>query len=164
LPSFLLFGDLVYLLEVQAILIPVYETHYVAAMGKQRQRADDAGHDHMQLVIPIENHGEYGIHDAGKNGRNRHITGQRNNQHLFHKQQQRGERIGEDDEAEGSCDALAAEGLDYQSETHSILPKYSVLTPFPFRGACDICFLRKDCPKANGQGGGITSFELGGQQ
>ena len=62
------------------------------------------------------------------------------------------------------CDALAAEGLDYQDETHSMLPKYSVLTPYPFRGACDICFLRKDCPKANGQGGGITSFELGGHQ
>ncbi|MBQ3170829.1 MAG: hypothetical protein IJB53_02740, partial [Mailhella sp.] len=27
------------------------------------------------------------------------------------------------------CDALAAEGLDYQEDTHSILPKYSVLTP-----------------------------------
>ena len=62
------------------------------------------------------------------------------------------------------CDALAAEGLDYQEDTHSILPKYSVLTPYPFRGACDICYLRKECPKANGQGGGITSFELGGHQ
>ena len=61
------------------------------------------------------------------------------------------------------CDALAAEGLDYQHDTHSMLPKYSVLTPFPFRGACDICFLRKDCPKANGQAGGVTSFELGGE-
>ena len=60
------------------------------------------------------------------------------------------------------CDALEAEGLDYQDDTHSILPKYSVLTPYPFRGACDICYLRKECPKANGQGGGITSFELGG--
>ena len=62
------------------------------------------------------------------------------------------------------CDALEAEGLDYQEETHSILPKYSVLTPYPFRGACDICYLRKECPKANGQGNGITSFELGGHQ
>ena len=60
------------------------------------------------------------------------------------------------------CEALEAEGLDYQEETHSILPTYSVLTPYPFRGACDICYLRKECPKANGQGGGITSFELGG--
>ena len=59
------------------------------------------------------------------------------------------------------CEALAAEGLDYQEETHSMLPKYSVLTPYPFRGACDICYLRKECPNANGQGG-ITSFELGG--
>ena len=62
------------------------------------------------------------------------------------------------------CEALEAEGLDYQEDTHSILPKYSVLTPYPFRGACDICYLRKECPKANGQGGGITSFELGGHQ
>ena len=62
------------------------------------------------------------------------------------------------------CDALEAEGLDYQDDTHSILPKYSVLTPYPFRGACDICYLRKECPKANGQGNGITSFELGGHQ
>ena len=48
-----------------------------------------------------------------------------------------------------------------RTDTHSMLPKYSVLTPYPFRGACDICYLRKECPKANGQGG-ITSFELGG--
>ena len=60
-------------------------------------------------------------------------------------------------------EALAAEGLDYQDETHSMLPKYSVLTPFPFRGACDICYLRKECPKANGQAGGFRSFEIGGE-
>lgn len=61
------------------------------------------------------------------------------------------------------CEALAAEGLDYQDVTHSMLPKYSVLTPFPFHGACDICFLRKECPKANGQTNQFRTIEVGGE-
>ena len=58
-------------------------------------------------------------------------------------------------------EALAAEGLDYQDVTHSMLPKFSVLTPFPFHGACDICYLRKECPKANGQANQFRTFEIG---
>lgn len=60
-------------------------------------------------------------------------------------------------------EALTAEGLDYQDVTHSMLPKFSVLTPYPFHGACDICYLRKECPKANGQGNQFRSFEIGGE-
>lgn len=60
------------------------------------------------------------------------------------------------------CEALTAEGLDYQEATHSMLPKFSVLTPYPFHGACEICYLRKECPKANGQAGQFRSFEIGG--
>ncbi len=59
-------------------------------------------------------------------------------------------------------EALAAEGLDYQDVTHSMLPKFSVLTPYPFHGACDICYLRKECPKANGQSNQFRSIEIGG--
>ena len=58
-------------------------------------------------------------------------------------------------------EALAAEGLEYQDVTHSMLPKFSVLTPYPFHGACDICYLRKECPKANGQASEFRSFEIG---
>ncbi len=58
-------------------------------------------------------------------------------------------------------EALAAEGLDYQEETHSLLPKFSVLTPYPFRGACEICYLRGECPKVGGQAGQFHSFEIG---
>ncbi|MBR4746977.1 MAG: hypothetical protein IK061_06240 [Desulfovibrio sp.] len=59
-------------------------------------------------------------------------------------------------------EALETEGLPYQEVTHSMLPKFSVLTPYPFHGACDICHLRADCPKANGQSGQFRSFEIGG--
>jgi len=58
-------------------------------------------------------------------------------------------------------EALDAEGLSYQDATHSMLPKYSVLTPYPFHGACEICFLRKECPKANGQSSQFRTFEIG---
>ena len=58
-------------------------------------------------------------------------------------------------------EALEAEGLPYQEVTHSMLPKFSVLTPYPFHGACDICFLLKECPKANGQSSQFRSFEIG---
>ena len=43
-----------------------------------------------------------------------------------------------------------------------MLPKFSVLTPYPFHGACDICYLRRECPKANGQASEFRSFEIGG--
>ncbi len=62
---------------------------------------------------------------------------------------------------EALAEALAAEGLDYQTITHSMLPKFSILTYYPFHGACDICHLRGECPKANGQANQFRSFEIG---
>lgn len=46
--------------------------------------------------------------------------------------------------------ALAAEGVPYQEDGPTLSRRYAVLTHFPFRGACDICVLQPDCPKANG--------------
>ncbi len=60
------------------------------------------------------------------------------------------------------CEALEAEGLPYQEVTHSMLPKFSILTPYPFHGACDICYLRAECPKANGRSEQFRTFEIGG--
>lgn len=59
--------------------------------------------------------------------------------------------------------ALEAEGIPYQEASGPTLcRRFSVLTHFPFRGACDICYLQKNCPKANGQSDSFHSVELPG--
>ena len=58
--------------------------------------------------------------------------------------------------------ALAAEGVPYQEDGPTLSRRYAVLTHFPFRGACDICFLQPDCPKANGsRDSSFHTVELG---
>lgn len=59
--------------------------------------------------------------------------------------------------------ALEAEGIPYQEpEGPTLCRKFSVLTHFPFRGACDICHLRENCPKANGNAESFHTVELPG--
>ncbi len=59
--------------------------------------------------------------------------------------------------------ALEAEGVPYQEPGGPTLcRRFSVLTHYPFRGACEICFLQADCPKANGQAESFHSVELPG--
>ena len=57
--------------------------------------------------------------------------------------------------------ALAAEGLPY---TPSGTParRYAVVTPYPFKGGCEICTLQHACPK--GQGAGEASVLLPGYE
>ena len=49
-------------------------------------------------------------------------------------------------------EALAGLGLPYKSEESSLLSRrYAVVTPFPFRGGCEICHMQSHCPKGQGQ-------------
>jgi len=60
--------------------------------------------------------------------------------------------------------ALKAEGIPVQEPgSPSLCRRFSVLTNFPFRGACEICHLREDCPKAKGGGSSFHSVELPGE-
>ncbi len=59
-------------------------------------------------------------------------------------------------------DALVAENIPYKDGEPTLSRRFSVLTSMPFRGACDICFLSEDCPKANGQSDAFHSVELPG--
>lgn len=61
--------------------------------------------------------------------------------------------------------ALEEEGLrdpDEQNIELALVRRYAVTTYFPFRGGCDICHLKKDCPKL--QGGGDYSVVLPGHE
>lgn len=56
-------------------------------------------------------------------------------------------------------DALAQLGLLKLNERGkatlgdtALIRRYAILTYYPFRGGCEICAMRKDCPKANGAG------------
>lgn len=49
------------------------------------------------------------------------------------------------------ADALEAEGVPYLVMGEPGLSRrFAVVTHYPFKGGCEICALRKDCPKANG--------------
>jgi hypothetical protein len=47
--------------------------------------------------------------------------------------------------------ALRAEGLPY-SESDTLSRRYALLTHYPFKGGCEVCAMRKDCPRAGGAG------------
>lgn len=51
-------------------------------------------------------------------------------------------------------DAMEAEGCPYNAQVTALDRKFAVITHFPFKGACEICFLQKDCPKGSGQDSG----------
>jgi hypothetical protein len=49
------------------------------------------------------------------------------------------------------ADALEAEGVPYLVMGEpGLARRFAVVTPYPFRGGCELCVLRKDCPKAGG--------------
>lgn len=47
---------------------------------------------------------------------------------------------------------LAGIGLKYRSDIAVLDRRFAVVTHFPFRGGCEICFLQPQCPKGNGSG------------
>lgn len=60
--------------------------------------------------------------------------------------------------------ALEALKVPYLPGETGLSRRYSVLTNFPFRGACDICHLRAECPKAQGQSESFHSVLLPGSE
>ncbi|HBV42336.1 hypothetical protein JBF11_08425 [Taurinivorans muris] len=65
---------------------------------------------------------------------------------------------------ESIAEALKAENIPYLDGEPTLVRRFSVLTSLPFRGACEICYLREACPKANGQSDNFHSVELPGYQ
>lgn len=56
-------------------------------------------------------------------------------------------------------EALASVGLTYREDMAVLERRFAVVTFFPFRGGCEICYLQKDCPKGSGslnESGSIT--------
>ena len=59
------------------------------------------------------------------------------------------------------ADALEAENVPYAVMGEpGLARRFAVMTPHPFRGGCEICVLRKECPKMGGDRG--TSVTLPG--
>ncbi|MDE7372148.1 MAG: hypothetical protein K2N07_10515 [Desulfovibrio sp.] len=53
--------------------------------------------------------------------------------------------------------ALAGLGLPYKDEDSSALGRrYAVLTYYPFKGGCEVCYMRPQCPKGQGRGENAT--------
>ena len=96
-----LLGDLVDLLEVKPVLIPVYESFNIGPVGVQRQCADYQRHDDVHRLSKMENYHQQRIQEAGHHRTQRHIAGRDDHRHLRYEQNQRDQRIGENDEAEG---------------------------------------------------------------
>lgn len=60
--------------------------------------------------------------------------------------------------------ALAAAGAPYVANGPTLSRRYAVLTPMPFKGGCEICAMRADCPKGNAGGGEAFSVLLPGHE
>lgn len=57
------------------------------------------------------------------------------------------------------ADALEAEGVHYLAVGEPGLSRrFAVVTPYPFRGGCEICALLKKCPKAGGDKGASVTL------
>ena len=53
--------------------------------------------------------------------------------------------------------ALAGLGVPYKDEDSSALGRrYAVLTYYPFKGGCEVCYMRPQCPKGQGRGENAT--------
>lgn len=57
--------------------------------------------------------------------------------------------------------ALETAGVPYQGQGPSLSRRFAVVTHYPFKGGCEICALKDNCPKA---GGGVSSVLLPGHQ
>ena len=56
-------------------------------------------------------------------------------------------------------DSLEASGVPYLIPGEpGLVRRYAVVTHYPFRGGCEICTLRKQCPKYNGDGGASVTL------
>ncbi|MFV0347324.1 MAG: hypothetical protein ACK5JO_01970 [Halodesulfovibrio sp.] len=51
---------------------------------------------------------------------------------------------------DGLVDAMEAEGCPYNEQGTMLSRKFAIVTHYPFKGACEICYLQKDCPKGSG--------------
>jgi hypothetical protein len=59
--------------------------------------------------------------------------------------------------------ALAGEGIPFQQPSGpSLCRRFSVLTHYPFRGACEVCWLEKECPKIGAREASFHSVVLPG--
>ncbi len=61
-------------------------------------------------------------------------------------------------------EALEAAGIPYAGDGPSLARRYAVVTNNPFKGACEICFLKQDCPKGQGQSSKVASVVIGGHE
>ncbi len=59
-------------------------------------------------------------------------------------------------------DALEDIGVPYNNTITALSLRFATLTHNPFRGACEICYLQENCPKAQGQSDSFHSVELPG--
>lgn len=51
--------------------------------------------------------------------------------------------------------ALVQAGVPYQAKGPGLSRRFAVLTPYPFKGGCEVCALKADCPKGNGSGSSV---------
>lgn len=58
--------------------------------------------------------------------------------------------------------ALEAEGVPYNTPVTALTRRYAVVTHFPFKGGCEICYLQSNCPKGQGKSNAGSSFVLPG--
>jgi len=57
------------------------------------------------------------------------------------------------------ADVLEAENVPYAVMGEpGLARRFAVVTPYPFRGGCEICALLKECPKAGGNRGGTITL------
>lgn len=55
-------------------------------------------------------------------------------------------------------------GIPYLPEGTGLSYRFSTITHFPFRGACEICHLQANCPKAQANASSFHTVELKGQE
>ena len=60
--------------------------------------------------------------------------------------------------------ALESFGLKYREDLPVLERRFAVVTLYPFRGGCEICYLQKDCPKGSGSGDADQSVVLPGYE
>ncbi len=59
-------------------------------------------------------------------------------------------------------DALEDLGIPYNEDASALTRRFATITHFPFRGACEICYLQDDCPKAQSKADSFHSIEIKG--
>ncbi len=62
------------------------------------------------------------------------------------------------------AEALTAEGISYLNGGPALERRYALVTPYPFRGGCEICAMQRECPKRQTGENGPTSVLLPGHE